>query len=127
MDSYIFGNIAMNVALVGAVVWFGKRWMVGVERTANENRKDMFAHTEQTRTDLATLTAHTTEDLKTAIRENRDEHREKSKEIIDELKILSNHVAVANGRTSKLENKIAVQVALCEDRNKRDACQTIGE
>lgn len=118
MDIKIFenvGSLVLNTGLVGAVLFFGKKWMSKVEQTAETNRVE-----------LATYTAKTHDELKQCIRENRDEYRFTANEIKESIDKLSDHVAVANGRTGKLENRIDVQVALCRERMKRDACDAAG-
>jgi len=110
------GSLVINGGLVGAVLFFGKKWMSKVEQTAESNRVE-----------LAAYSAKTHDELKQCIRENRDEYRFTANEIKESIDKLADHVAVANGRTGKLENRIEVQVALCAERRKLDACAPAGE
>jgi ABC-type lipoprotein release transport system permease subunit len=105
--------LAINASLATAVMYFGRKWMNGVEKTAEKNRMELAKHTQQTN-----------EDLKAMIRENRDEYKDKADSIIESLNKLSDHVAIANGRTSKnevaitrLEGELHTQVTLCKARN----------
>lgn len=116
MENFVIGNMVWNGALVGSIVYLVRKWMNGIEATAEKNRQE-----------LAASTAITSEELKVAIRENRDEYRESSDKIINIINKLAEHVAISNGRTSKLENRIEVQVALCQERNRRDACHSTAE
>jgi len=95
MNEYNVGNIILNAGLVGIIVFFGKKWINNVEATAESNRKEI-------------------NDL---IHENRDEYREGSRQIIESIKELSDHVATANGRTGKLEARISVIEAVCKERH----------
>lgn len=119
-----FGSLAINGSLALAVVYFGKKWMLGVEKTAEKNRNELSEQTCATRKELAEFTAKTTADLKDAIRENRDEYRLKSTEIISSINKLADHVATANGRTTKnelahvcLEGEVKAMIKLCAERH----------
>jgi F0F1-type ATP synthase membrane subunit b/b' len=66
----------------------------------------------------------TCDDLKEIIERNREEYKEKADGIIESLNKLSDHVATANGRTTKnelaiahLEGIVNTQIAMCEARN----------
>lgn len=106
MNEYVIGNYIFNGGLVLLVCFLLKRWVNGIEKTAETNREE-----------LAETTAKTTTELKDAIRENRDEYRDTSTRIFDIIKELSDHVATANGRTAKLEGKIYTQMAICHERH----------
>ena len=109
-----FGYMAINAGLAAAVLFFGRKWMSGVERTAKENREEMIKQNQET-----------CDDLKEIIERNREEYKEKADGIIESLNKLSDHVATANGRTTKnelaiahLEGTVNTQIAMCEARNK---------
>jgi hypothetical protein len=106
LNEYVIGNFVLNGGLVVLICFLLKRWVNGIEKTAETNRKE-----------LAKTTAKTTDELKNAIRENRDEYRDTSQRISDLIKELSDHVATANGRTAKLEGKIYTQMAICHERH----------
>jgi hypothetical protein len=95
MNEYNVGNIILNAGLVGIIVFFGKKWINNVESTAEINRKEI--------SDL--------------VHENRVEYQKGSKDIIASIKELSDHVATANGRTSKNEARISVIEAICKERH----------
>jgi hypothetical protein len=113
--------------LVGLAGFFVRRWMAVVENRGITNAANIEANHEITKKRLAEFTAQTTQELKNAIHENRDEYRRSSSEIKDSIDKLSAHVATANGRTGKLEERIAVQIALCKQRNEgrrsNDSCE----
>jgi hypothetical protein len=113
--------------LVGVAGYFVRRWMAVVENRGITNAANIEANHEITKKRLAEFTAQTTQELKNAIHENRDEYRRSSSEIKDSIDKLSAHVATANGRTGKLEERIAVQIALCKQRNEgrrsNDSCE----
>lgn len=113
--------------LVGLAGFFVRRWMTVVENRGITNAANIEANHEITKKRLAEFTAQTTQELKNAIHENRDEYRRSSSEIKDSIDKLSAHVATANGRTGKLEERIAVQIALCKQRNEgrrsNDSCE----
>jgi hypothetical protein len=113
--------------LVGVAGYFVRRWMAVVENRGITNAANIEANHEITKKHLAEFTAQTTQELKNAIHENRDEYRRSSSEIKDSIDKLSAHVATANGRTGKLEERIAVQIALCKQRNEgrrsNDSCE----
>lgn len=113
--------------LVGLAGFFVRRWMTVVENRGITNAANIEANHEITKKRLAEFTAQTTQELKNAIHENRDEYRRSSSEIKNSIDKLSAHVATANGRTGKLEERIAVQIALCKQRNEgrrsNDSCE----
>lgn len=95
MNEYNVGNIILNTGLVGIIVYFGKKWINNVESTAEHNRKEI--------SDL--------------VHENRMEYREGSRHIVESIKELSDHVATANGRTSRNEARLSVIEAICKERH----------
>lgn len=127
-----FGWILAAVAswitfLIGVAGFFVRRWMAVVEDRGITNAANIELNHEMTKNRLAEFTAQTTQELKDAIHENRDEYRRSCAEIKLSIDKLSAHVATANGRTGKLEERIAVQIALCKQRNEgrrsNDSCE----
>jgi hypothetical protein len=104
IDGYIIGNAAINMGLVGAVLYFGKKWMASVETTAILNRNELKKDIKDNH-----------DELKKEIKENCDEYKHGSERITASIEKLSEHVAIANGRTAKLEGKIETQEKLCSE------------
>lgn len=109
MNEYAIGNFVLNGGLVVLVCCLVKKCVNGMETTIANNKKE-----------LAESTKQTTTELKDAIHENRDEYRDTSQRIFDLIKELSDHVAVANGRTAKLEGEVKTQRELCRRRRHTD-------
>jgi len=122
MDQYLTWMMAAVLSwitfLVALAGFFIRRWMAVVEDRGVTNAKNIEANHEITKRRLAEFTAITTRELKDCIHENRDEYRRSCGEIKDSIDKLSAHVATSNGRTGKIEERIAVQIALCQLRNK---------
>lgn len=118
MDNFVIGNIVWNAGLVALAGFFVRRWMGDVEDGRKTNAKRIEEGTEWTRKELEKTNDRTTAEIKEAIHENRVEYARQSSEIKDSINALSAHIAVSNGRTGKLEERIAVQIALCQLRNK---------
>lgn len=112
------GTTGWITLLITVAGFFIRRWMTIVEERGLNNAAKIEANHETTKQRLAEFTAITTKELKDCIHENRDEYRVSCGEIKDSIDKLSAHVATANGRTGKLEERIAVQIALCQMRNK---------
>lgn len=96
-------NMVGNTVLVGVAGWLFKKWMTKQEATTADN--------------AATVKA----DLK----EHRDWDDKRCDEIVKSIDKLTEQVRTANGRTSKLETTIAVQIERCEQktgRRKDDRC-----
>lgn len=117
-SSYLIGGMAWNAGLVAIAGFFIKRWMNTMETKANVNADNIAKQAEWTSKELARFTATTTEDLKEAIKENRTEYNHKADNIIKSIDKLSDHMVVANGRTSKLEGRLETQIKLCEERRR---------
>lgn len=125
MDNFVIGNMVWNAGLVAVAGMFVKKWMKDVETGRETNATAIKANDKDLRERLAKVTERTTSEIKEAIHENRVEYARQSGEIKESIDKLSDHVAVANGRTSKLEAKVATQIALCQERNSgtRDDCK----
>lgn len=104
--------------LIGVSGYFIRKWMMVVETRGITNARNIELSHEINKNRLAEFTAQTTKELKDAIHENRDEYRQSCAEIKLSIDKLADHVATANGRTGKLEERIAVQIALCQQRNR---------
>ena len=117
MDNFVIGNMVWNAGLVALAGFFVKRWMGDVEDGRKTNAKRIEEGTEWTRKELEKTNDRTTAEIKEAIHENREVYEKQSSEIKDSINALSAHIAVSNGRTGKLEERIAVQIALCKQRN----------
>lgn len=117
MDNFVIGNMVWNAGLVALAGFFVKRWMGDVEDGRKTNAKRIEEGTEWTRKELEKTNDRTTAEIKEAIHANREVYEKQSSEIKDSINALSAHIAVSNGRTGKLEERIAVQIALCKQRN----------
>jgi gas vesicle protein len=121
--SYLIGGMAWNAGLFAVAVFFIKRWMNAMEVKANVNAENIAKQSDWTSKELAKFTATTTEDIKDVIRENRAEYNRRSDSIIQSIDKLSDHMAIANGRTSKLEGRLETQIRICEERQRRQAAR----
>ena len=117
MDNFVIGNMVWNAGLVALAGFFVRRWMGDVEDGRKTNAKRIEEGTEWTRKELEKTNDRTTAEIKEAIHENREVYEKQSSEIKDSINALSAHIAISNGRTGKLEERIAVQIALCKQRN----------
>lgn len=117
MDNFVIGNMVWNAGLVALAGFFVKRWMGDVEDGRKTNAKRIEEGTEWTRKELEKTNDRTTAEIKEAIHANREVYEKQSSEIKDSINALSAHIAISNGRTGKLEERIAVQIALCKQRN----------
>lgn len=135
MDTFAISNMAWTTILVAIAGYSVKKWIAGVESKEKENSNSIVANEKYTSDKLAILTKDTSEKLaeftkttmdalQVAIHENRDDFRERTDEIIRRIDKLSDHVATANGRTTKnelaiteLAGNVKTQIALCKDRN----------
>lgn len=106
-----------NTVLIAVAGYFIRRWMGVVEERGRINAQNISTNDERNKEKLAQVTAQTTKEIKDAIRENRTEYQKQSDEIKESIDKLAEHISIANGRTGKLEEKIAVQIALCKQRN----------
>lgn len=118
MDNFVIGNMVWNAGLVAVAGFFVKHWMSQVENGRKINAEKIDEDAQWTREQLSKTNERTTREIKEAIHENRMEYARQSSEIKESIDKLSDHVAVANGRTAKLETKVATQIALCQQRNK---------
>ena len=118
MDNFVIGNMVWNAGLVAVAGFFVKHWMSQVEDGRKINAEKIDEDAQWTREQLSKTNERTTREIKEAIHENRVEYARQSSEIKESIDKLSDHVAVANGRTAKLETKVATQIALCQQRNK---------
>jgi len=118
MDSFIIGNIIWNTGLVAVAGFLIKNWMIKVEAGREVNAKAISDNDKALREKLEKSTEATAVEIKDAINNNLEEYRRSCSEIKKSIDKLSEHVATSNGRTGKLEERIAVQVALCELRHK---------
>lgn len=117
MDNLVIGNMVWNAGLVALAGFFVRRWMGDVEDGRKTNAKRIEEGTEWTRKELEKTNDRTTAEIKEAIHESREVYEKQSSEIKDSINALSAHIAISNGRTGKLEERIAVQIALCKQRN----------
>ena len=117
MDNFVIGNMVWNAGLVALAGFFVRRWMGDVEDGRKTNAKRIEEGTEWTRKELEKTNDRTTAEIKEAIHANREVYEKQSSEIKDSINALSAHIAISNGRTGKLEERIAVQIALCKQRN----------
>lgn len=117
MDNLVIGNMVWNAGLVALAGFFVRRWMGDVEDGRKTNAKRIEEGTEWTRKELEKTNDRTTAEIKEAIHANREVYEKQSSEIKDSINALSAHIAISNGRTGKLEERIAVQIALCKQRN----------
>lgn len=109
-------GLGFQVILVGVSGFFIRRWIVSVEKKGDCNTSEIKEKSE--------VLFHT-------IERHRSERRQDIQRIVDSIDKLSDHVATANGRTSKLEIKLHTQMALCRERNGgrriTDKCQSSEE
>lgn len=124
MDNFVIGNMAWNAILIATAGFFVKKWITDVESKGKLTAFNLEEHTKDVSDKLAAFTKETTETLKDSIKENREDFKERSDTIIDRLEKLSDHVATANGRTTKneiaisdLAGNVKTQIALCKARN----------
>lgn len=118
MDNFVIGNMVWNAGLVALAGFFVKHWMSQVEDGRKINAEKIDEDAQWTRKELEKTNDRTTAEIKEAIHANREVYEKQSSEIKDSINALSAHIAVSNGRTGKLEERIAVQIALCQQRNK---------
>ena len=125
MDNFVVGNMVWNAGLVGVAGLLIKKWMSGVERGREANAKAIAINDKEVREKIEAVTQQIASEIKIAIHENRIEYARQSAEINRSIKDLADHVAVANGRTAKLETKVTTQIALCQERNNgsRETCR----
>lgn len=124
MDTVVvLGNMAWNAGLVAVAGYMVKQWMTKIENRTDANAVNIAQQTETTQKNLAQFTATTVKELKDSIKENRVEANSRADTIIQSIDKLADHIAVANGRTSKLEGKLAMQLKLCDERRRSgDKC-----
>ena len=103
------GKLLLESIIFTIMGGFIKHWINGMEKT-----------TENNKIELANKTDRTTRELQDAIKYNRDEYHEGINRVVDSIDKLSAHMEVANGRTGKLETRLAEQVAACRTRNSGD-------
>ena len=105
MDQIFWGNILANGLMISIVAWFIKKWMSETSLAVKETAKD-----------LAIVTLKHTEDLDAMAKNNREDVKLNVSMLISSINALELQVRNANGRTSKLETRIEVQRALCQER-----------
>ena len=122
--TFVIGNFVGNAGLIAAAGFIIKKWIGDQESKVQKTANDLEEHTKDTSAKLAAFTKETTETLKESIKENREDFKERADTIIDRLEKLSDHVATANGRTTKneiaisdLAGNVKTQIALCKARN----------
>jgi len=117
-SAYLIGGMAWNAALVAVAGFFIKRWMSTMESRANTNANNIARQSEWVSKELAGFAATTIDDLKESIKENRTEYNRRADTIIQSIDKLSDHMAIANGRTAKLEGRLETQIKVCEERRR---------
>ena len=110
--AFIAGNMAWNAGLV-AIVWYSaKRWMDKVDSRAEKVQDQL----KETADGLAN-------DLKEVVTEHRTEYNAQVYNLNEGLTKIYEQLKVANGRTAKIEGKVDVQIAVCNERTRNDACR----
>jgi len=115
--------------MLGIVSHFIKKWMQQTDDTTKttatalasvvlQHSKDIQTASEKSRIELSIETAKIATDVKEVLKEHRDDDRGRSNEIKTSIDKLSEHVAIANGRTGKLEVAIKEITTRCEERSK---------
>lgn len=140
---YVGAVIVVNGILLKIAAYYIKRWMDDTDEKAKQTAKDLAAitlehsknlaaSTIESRKELATATAAIALDIKTDLREHREDDRIRLEDIkkgidsnkdefirtggeikasIDEL---AKHQRELNGKTGKIEGKVDTQIAVCK-------------
>lgn len=95
MDNFVLGNMAWNAGIVAVAGFFIKRWI--------------------DKTDMATNNLASSQNI--ASNTSRQEIRDALDEMSGKLEKVYIEIRLANGRTAKIENKIEIQMALCDERH----------
>jgi pyruvate/2-oxoacid:ferredoxin oxidoreductase beta subunit len=120
-DNFVLGNMAWNAALVAVVAYFVRGWIKSTEKKTDDNAQEVKTVAKE----LARVTADSAADIKSDLKEHRTENINSTDEIKRSIDKVFEQVREANGRTTKNELSIALQVQKCEDRtrgNRKDDC-----
>lgn len=116
--------LGINIALVTIVIYFGKKWMNGIESKIKEDKDLSDKNIDALKGDFSNCMTESSRELKEMIRENKNVYNQHSLEIKDSINSLVEQVKIANGRTHKNElyienvkSMVRTQIALCQERN----------
>ena len=130
MESFAWGNIVANAALLAVVAFFVKHWMNETEKTVKATASAISVLTMQHSKEIAAVTEKSREEVKLTARELSVDTKEMVHSIIARLEALTDQVRIANGRTSQNELLIKVQEARCQERSRskrKEDCVEKGE
>ena len=129
MGIYVAALVVVNGILFRTTGSFIKKWMEKTEKTVEatasalssvtlQQAKDLADASTENRKELANATAAIALDIKTDLREHRVDDGKKSDEIKTSIDKLAEHIAAANGRTSKIEGAVREISTRCEERSR---------
>lgn len=116
--------LGVNVVLVTIVIYFGKKWINGIEAKIKDDKIASEESVSTLRNDFSNCMSESSKEVKEMIRENKDVYNQHSLEIKESINSLVEQVKIANGRTHKNElyienvkSMVKTQIALCQERN----------
>ena len=118
MESFAWGNVAANAALLMVVAFFVRHWMNETEKTVKATASTLSILTTQHSKEIAEVTSKNREEVRITAKELVSDMKENSAIIASKLEDLTEQVRVANGRTSQNELLIKVQEARCQERSR---------